>query len=254
MLRGGLVFGALALGSIALFPACGDRAGNPVVRAEPSLSGESGAGGQSDGGLDLTAPSGGLCTPCESGRDCGDHDDYCLESSNDERFCARDCSEGDGCPVGYECQFVDNADEAQCVPTSGNCSHIEQKPQPDLPLLREKALEYVNALRFDFALPPLEHDECLTELAQQSTYELAETGDYLGMWERECQGMNECECGWSAEAEGVVAAFGLLHEDVIERTIQENLSESPMGNFSRVLFSDEFTRVGVRKCAKSQRG
>jgi hypothetical protein len=243
---------AFVSGFIAFSVSCSERAGEPVVWVGPPLddsgsggswAGEgSGAGGSGGNGAD---PWGGLCSPCDSGRECGDRDDYCVELSEHERFCARDCFEGEGCPFGYSCERVTEQGDTQCVPVTGNCRHVALKETPSSSALREGALEAVNDLRRRYGLRPLGLDICLNLVAQESVEELAATRETLAKFERECDGTESCECDWAGQAEGMVAAFDLRWEDVVEFSIEEHLSDSPNGNYVRTILSPEFERLGV---------
>jgi hypothetical protein len=243
---------AFVSGFIAFSAACSERAGEPVVWVGPHLDGTPGAGGSSAGDGNgpggsggVSDPWGGLCSPCDSGRECGDHDDYCVELSDHERFCGRDCFEGDGCPFGYSCERVSDQGDGQCLPVTGNCRHVALKATPTLSALREAALEAVNDVRMRYGLNRLGLDICLNVVAQESVEELAATRDTLGKFERECDGGGPCECDWAGEAEGVVAAFDLRWEDVVELSIEQHFSDSANGNYVRTLLSPEFERLGV---------
>lgn len=239
---------------IGVFCACGDRVGEPIVWATAldgaggSSAGEAGASGSGatpggSGGQDVVDP-GGLCAPCESGRQCGDMNDYCLEQNHDQ-FCGRDCEEDGGCPLGYSCVLIAGRDESQCIPASESCDHVADKPPlPTAEAIAAEALELVNDLRFERGLFPLVLDECLSEVAQESAAELSESGDYLGKFERECDGQNSCECGWAAEWESSVAAYDLRYYNAVEFTVGQNASGPTQWRFSRAVFSPQYTRFG----------
>jgi hypothetical protein len=122
---------------------------------------------------------------------------------------------------------------------------VALKATPTLSALREAALETVNDLRVRYGLSPLGLDICLNVVAQESAEELAATRDTLGKFERECGGAGPCECDWAGEAEGVVAAFDLRWEDVVELSIEQHFEDSPNGSYMRTLLSPELARLGV---------
>ncbi len=241
---------AFVSGFIAFSAACSERAGEPVVWVGPPLDGAGGSPAGGDGNLPGAGgegqdPFGGLCSPCDSGRQCGDRDDYCVELTEHEFFCGRDCFEGDGCPRGYSCERVSEQGYTQCVPVTGNCRHVALKATPTKAALREAALDAVNDVRSRYGLPPLGLDICLNVVAQESAEELAGTRDLLGKFERECEDEEHCECDWAGQAEGMVAAFDLRWEDVVERSIDEHLMQAPNGGYVRTLLSPDFERLGV---------
>jgi hypothetical protein len=258
----------LLCGIIVLFGACGDRFGEPIVAAAPELESPGGSGGAS-GGLPAAggtegqqgggaggstaeagaggSPSdrfGGLCTSCTRNDDCGDISDHCLEGEGGELFCARDCDEWYGCPVGYECVSLGSVAEPQCVPQTHTCIHLEFKPPPPpAAAIQAEAIEFLNDLRAERGLYPLVPDVCLAMLAEQSAIELALSGDYFSKFERECSGENSCECGWRGQFESGMATYDLRYDDIFERPILGALEESP-DDFQGTLFSDNFSRVG----------
>jgi hypothetical protein len=248
-----LVKSLFVSGMIAIFASCSERTGEPVVWVGPPLDDTTGSGGAWAGEGNAPVPSGaggrdpwgGLCAPCVSGRECGGRNDYCVALNEHERFCGRDCFQGGGCPTGYLCERVRSEGEPQCVPVTGNCRHIPLKATPTPSELREAALDVVNDVRARYGLRRLGLDLCLNVVAQESAEELAGTRDLRGKFERECAGNDHCECDWAGEAEGMVAAFDLRWEDVVERSIEEHLSESPNGRYVRTLLSPDFKRLGV---------
>jgi hypothetical protein len=210
--------------------------------AEPSGAGQAGAqpgvGGE-PGVVDTRF--GGLCSACFEDSDCGDDNDECLERDG-AHFCGRDCDEWGGCPVGYDCSGSDGA--AQCSPRTGDCIHLDFKPEPPEPaVLRAEAIDFVNDLRAGRGLYPLVEDECLSALAEESAFELALSEDFLGKFERECLDQSSCACGWAGESESSMAAYDLRWDDVVELPILDRLQEYP-DDFQGTLFSDEFTRIG----------
>ena len=68
-----------------------------------------------------------LCRPCHTGADCESSsgvEDVCLDLGVDGRFCGADCSGGQACPAGYQCQdalTVEGGTVMQCVPEGGVC-------------------------------------------------------------------------------------------------------------------------------------
>ncbi len=234
--------------SPGLEPGAG-AAGEPAVPidAGTGVGGEGGAysGVAGQSGADSSDPIGGLCTSCDSGSDCGGRDDDCLRTSDGEHFCGRDCGSR-GCPTGYECVDVNDSYDPQCVPLTGTCIHLSFKPAPPpLADIQLEALDFINQIRADHGLYPYELDACLSALAQESAEELARTGDYLGKFERECQGQTSCECGWAGESESSMGEYDLRYDDVIERPVLERLSDSPNGEFVQALLSADFRRIGV---------
>ncbi len=257
----------LLCGITALFCACGDRVGEPIVAASPELEGPAGTGASAGGpttgggpaqqggaggagGTDAGSggrpidPYGGLCTSCSTNDDCGDQSDYCLEGPTNELFCGRDCDEWYGCPVGYECVSLGSVAEAQCVPQTETCIHLDFKPPPPEPAaLLVEAVDFINDLRADRGLYPLQPDDCLAMKAEQSAIELALTGDYFAKYERECANESSCECDWWGEFEIGTATYDLRYDDIFEQPILRSLEQDP-NDFQGTLFSDQFTRIG----------
>lgn len=230
----GAAGGPLAAGGAAGFGGEGGTLG------PGGAAGEGGAGGAPA----QTDPFGGLCTSCATHEDCGDASDACLQSESGERFCGRDCDEWGGCPVGYDCVGIGDTAVPQCAPRTDTCIHLDFKPPlPDPAALRAEAIDFVNDLRAERGLYPLQVDDCLSQLAEQSAAELASTGDFLGKFERECLEQPSCECGWSGESESSISAYDLRYDDVFEQPILDRLQQSPE-DFQGTLFSQEFTRVG----------
>ena len=60
-----------------------------------------------------------LCAPCLADADC--HGGRCATGPEGQRFCARACEGGGGCPEGYTCDDSDAGAEPLCVPASGDC-------------------------------------------------------------------------------------------------------------------------------------
>jgi hypothetical protein len=207
--------------------ACGERAGDPVVRLDsaadagagdtgggrPSPSGGQG-GGEATPAAPATASLTGLCGACASSDECGDANDACLWQDG-ENFCGRDCDEGFGCPDGYTCTELANSPLEQCVPNEG-CRAPPPIP-PSLAEIREYLLARVNAERLDRGRSPLEPMTCLDGLAQDSALAYAQTGERFGKFVKECDPIwPNCNCGWSAEAEIAVARIGLDWLDAID--------------------------------------
>ncbi|HVJ21995.1 MAG TPA: hypothetical protein VM686_41605 [Polyangiaceae bacterium] len=264
---------------IAFSGACGDRVGEPIVAAAPRLEGPAGTGGGAGGPpavagggpavpsvggsaggpsvdgeagaagtpgapIVMTDPYGGLCTSCSTNDDCGDLSDHCLENQSGELFCARDCDEWYGCPVGYECVNIASGAEPQCVPQTQTCIHLDFKPPPPTPdALRVEAVDFINDLRAERGLFPLVQDDCLTLLAEESAIELAVSGDYFAKFERECLDVSECECGWYGQFEIATATYDLRYDDIFEQPILGSLAQDP-NDFQGTLFSSEVTRIG----------
>jgi len=257
----------LLCGIIAFSAACGDRVGEPIVAASPELAGPAGTGGAAGGPVAVAGspaqqggsagsagaqagaaggvsdPYGGLCTSCAINDDCGDLSDHCLEGDDGALFCARDCDEWYGCPVGYECVDIGEA-EAQCVPQTQTCIHLSFKPPPPAAAaLKAEAIDFINDLRADRGLYPFLPDDCLATLAQESAMELATSGDYFAKFERECTGESSCECDWWGQFEIATATFDLRYDDIFEQPILRTLEDSP-GEYQGTLFSERFTRIG----------
>jgi len=67
---------------------------------------------------------GDLCSPCTDDSQCGRDVDLCTEMPDGD-FCTVDCSDGAGCPEGFECTEILSGDTViaqQCLPLSGVCA------------------------------------------------------------------------------------------------------------------------------------
>ncbi len=218
---------ALWLWSWAL-TGCGDGVAEPIVAARtPSVAPAP------------TPPSAeeetrvlGLCGACPAEGRCGDDNDACLKQlETGETFCGRDCSENGGCPRGYACRDVRNA-ERQCVPFDGTCSTRELgEPPPPLAELREYMLSDLNTVRAEAMRPSLAADACLDGIAQSGARELAFENEQTSSFER--------ECGWRYETRGAVAAWSLDW-----RLAATALWRLP-GRGLEAALSDDFSRVGI---------
>ncbi len=66
-----------------------------------------------------------LCESCTNSAQCGQDGDLCLQLVDgfDDATCARDCSDGSGCPDGYYCAAVttDTGAFSQCIPNAATC-------------------------------------------------------------------------------------------------------------------------------------
>lgn len=214
--------------------ACGERSGDPVVAGMVG----GGAGGTKPGGPPMMADGGaglgpgvveaapgptGLCGGCTSNDACGDADDLCLEGLDGVGFCGRDC--GEGCPAGYQCADVEGSLIQQCVPDSV-CA-TARSPVPPLDFIRQTVLERVNADRTAQGIEPLMASPCLDELAQASALALGRTGEIGALFERACKpSQTDCACGWSAETEFTIAAFGLDWTTVLEHLFADRPATS----------------------------
>lgn len=205
---------------------CGERAGDPVVAltsdagAEPGPADGAAGASSADGALPI-----GLCGRCTSSDDCGDANDACIRHDGSS-FCGRDCDEAFGCPQGYACRELDNSRLRQCVPER-EC----QSPAPVAPELddaRAYLLSRINVLRLTQDQAPLEASRCLDRVAQESALAYARTDEPLGKYVKECDPVwPRCSCGWIAQAEVAVAAYGLDWLSAIDAALaDERLSAS----------------------------
>lgn len=250
------------LGAAAL--ACGERAGDPIVRLESETgavpaAGGGGRGGSGGGaaGTDDRSGSGasgasaaggagepagepgpvGLCGACESSAECGDSNDACLRHQ-DVRFCGRDCDDGFGCPEGYGCVQLDNSRLRQCVPARG-CPEPAPAP-PALDEIRAYLLSRINTERVARDRAALESGSCLDQLAQDSALAYARTDDPLGKFVKECDPIwPSCSCGWTAQAEVAVAFHGLDWLGAIEEALGYD------DRFIESFLDFDVTRVGI---------
>ena len=240
--------GAL-LYALACVAACGERAGDPVVRLETAADagfsgGGSGASGGSanlsGGGQESSASPAGLCSPCAASAECGDANDACIRHDG-ENFCGRDCDEGFGCPDGYTCVELSNSRLQQCVPNDG-CP-IPAVAPPPLDEIREYLLARINAERLDRGRHPLEPMTCLDELAQQSALDYAHSDEPLGKFVKECDPVwPNCACGWSAEAEVAIAHIGLDWLGAIEHAMGNRDGDD---RFIASFLDFDVTHVGI---------
>jgi hypothetical protein len=230
MFVGRVVSGALLCSALLAAAACGERAGDPVL----------GPSGEQDLS-DASAGPIGLCGDCSSSADCGDANDACIRRQG-AAFCGRDCDDLHRCPEGYECLAINDNRLRQCVPRSG-CA--EPQPAPAATQFRERVLARVNADRAAHDQPPLEPSACLDELAQASALLFARTDEPLAKYVKECDPIwPSCECGWSAEAELVIAAYDLDWRDAIDGAIGAS-GATVNADFTRALLADDATQIGV---------
>lgn len=230
----------VALASLGWPLACGERYGDPVVAVESpaSQSSEAGAGGEGGaagqagaagasepplgeaGAAPTPAGPTGLCGTCVTSETCGDANDACIRHEG-ESFCGRDCDEGLGCPDGYTCVELDNSRLQQCVPTTA-CP-LEAPTPPSLQQIRDYLLARINAERVARDRHSLLPSSCLDGPAQASALDYAQSDEPLGKFVKECDPVwPDCVCGWSAEAEVAVAAYGLDWAGAIERALGTN--------------------------------
>ena len=241
---------AVCLGALlCAFPlaACGERAGDPVVRLEsdeadagqPGAPPTSGAGG-SGPGADATVGPTGPCGACLSSEECGDANDACIRHEG-ESFCGRDCGEGFGCPDGYDCVELANSRLEQCIPSS-SCPEPATTPPP-LDEIRAYLLLRINAERLDRNRAPLQAMTCLDGLAQQSAVAYARSDEPLGKFVKECDPIwPNCSCGWSAEAEVAVAHIGLDWLGAIDRAMGSSRDGE---SFVESFLDFEVSHVGI---------
>lgn len=224
-----------SLGCLAVL-ACGARYGDPIVGIEATAGqagsdagGEGGTSSDSGGSGATSQPPGGdtgagsppaptgLCGACSTSATCGDANDACIRHEG-ENFCGRDCDEGVGCPDGYVCVQLDNSRLLQCVPSSG-CPAPAPAP-PSLQDIRDYLLSRINAERLARDRPALFPSSCLDALAQDSALDYAQSDEPLGKFVKECDPIwPDCDCGWGAQAEVTVAAYGLDWAGAIERAL-----------------------------------
>lgn len=227
-------------------PSCGDVAGDPIY-GSVGLPPVEGGAGPSITIPQYDTPVGGLCTACAGADDCGGGDDYCIVNENSgERFCARECTEPADCPAGYECAWIENSDTRQCAPSTRGCAHIAAKEiAPSLDAQRAYALDAVNDVRVSEGVSPLVADPCLSKLAQASCEELARTGVPRGLFVRECDAADVCDCGWQSEQEVSIAGLGLEWRDAIDAPISQLVIAAPGGDFQAAALATQFSRLGV---------
>ena len=174
------------------------------------------AGGATGTGEPPSGPT-GLCGACSTSQTCSDANDACIRHEG-ESFCGRDCDEGLGCPEGYVCVELDNSPIFQCVPGSG-CPAVAPTP-PALQDIRDYLLARINAERLARDRSTLFPSSCLDGLAQDSALDYARSDEPLGKFVKECDPIwPDCDCGWSAEAEVAVAAYGLDWASAIEHAL-----------------------------------
>jgi hypothetical protein len=241
--------GRAALGALlCAWPlACGERAGDPIVRIDLADAGGSAGNGGQGGGTPMPGTGGadepetqlgptGLCGACDQSDECGDGNDVCIRHDG-ERFCGRDCEEGFGCPDDYHCVDLDNSQLRQCVPLTTCPGPVE--PPPDLASVRAYLLSRINTERIAQNNTALEASSCLDVLAQGSAIEYAFTGAPLGKYIEECDPIRpNCECNWSAQAEVAVTHYGLDWLDSIERAFRDD-------RFARAFIEFDVTHVGI---------
>jgi hypothetical protein len=227
-----------SLGCLAVL-ACGDRYGDPIVAVETPTSqagtdarGQGGSAGEAgSGGVSNEPPAGapgageipegptGLCGSCSTSATCSDANDACLRHEGEgESFCGRDCDEGPGCPDGYVCVELANSPLFQCVPSGGCPAPAPAPPSPQE--IRDYLLARINAERLARDRSALFPSSCLDGLAQESALDYARSDEPLGKFVKECDPIwPDCECGWSAETEVTVAAYGLDWASAIEHAL-----------------------------------
>jgi hypothetical protein len=225
----------------ALLLACGERAGDPVVRVD--LADAGGAGGaetggpatggvaeDGSGGRDQLGPT-GLCGACQGSDECGDGNDACIRHAGEsDSFCGRDCDEGFGCPDDYRCVELDNSRLRQCVPEM-DCPP-PASPPPTLEDVRAYLLARINVARDLRDQLPFQASGCLDGLAQDSALDYSRSEEPLGKFVTECDPVwPNCECGWGAQAEVAVAHYGLDWMDAIDRAFRDDGFVSAFLNF-----------------------
>ncbi len=62
-----------------------------------------------------------LCQLCESDIECGSDKDLCVIPLGYVSQCSVSCNEGEQCPNGFECRFVEDRQSKQCFPIRGDC-------------------------------------------------------------------------------------------------------------------------------------
>jgi len=239
----------MALGLLG--PACGDRAGDPVVALGPISeppSGHPDSGSPGAAGAGPSLDPGGLCAGCDSSDDCGEGD-LCLHPPNgaagETWFCGRHCFDDHDCPDGYHCMDVDHSDR-QCIPENTDCRQVVSDLAEPLDVMRVEALLQLNELRAQAGLPEFTSSDCLHGLAQQSAEEYRRTNNALGVFERECEGLSpdRCECHWSAQAERNVVEFALTWQEAVEESILDRAFRDPDGAFVRHVTNPAHVNVG----------
>jgi hypothetical protein len=247
----GMSPGRATLGALlcAWLLACGERAGDPVVRVDLADAGGSGGSGGQGGATPMPTMGGapesepetepgptGLCGACDQSNECGDGNDVCIRHDG-RSFCGRDCEEGFGCPDDYHCVDLNNSQLRQCVPIDACPGPVE--PPPDLASVRAYLLSRINTVRIAQSNTALEASNCLDGLAQSSAVDYAFSGQPLGKYADECDPIwPDCECNWNAQAEVAVAHYGLDWLDSIERALRDD-------RFARAVIEFEVTYVGI---------
>lgn len=85
---------------------------------------------------DEPPPAVPFCGACSSSDDCAEEGALCLNLNDDERVCARSCTQDADCPQGFECAEVSREAGAthQCLPRPVDelrtCQNIDDDPQP----------------------------------------------------------------------------------------------------------------------------
>ena len=251
----------LALGAaLSLSAACGDLIGEPIIRGDAQASVEAEREDNHDhdssrdsGSVSISTGGSALCEPCESDSDCGWWNDLCLTNDDTgQRFCGRDCLQGQGCPDGYACFVVNDADDStQCAPVSGSCSEAAADAgsifgSASLAEMRAYVLDLLNQMRIYQGLPPFEADTCLDQLAQAATIELIDEGRYHTLFQRQCDWSDEpCECGWTDESQSIASWNELDWRQSINRAVFEMMAEDPSGATVGNILSPSFDRAGV---------
>ena len=135
----------------------------------------------------------GLCgRPCENNYDCGGQKDLCIRFADDltgGAFCARDCSDTDPCPLGYDCRFLSDNVTQQCVPGGfdPNCSLCADSDCPEGEFCRPS-----DGVCFPEPTPCVEQSECAP-------------GEICSTWDNRCEPIGlPCtygmyDCSWDMD-------------------------------------------------------
>jgi hypothetical protein len=233
---------------------CQEQIGEPIVAAAGATSGdekkpgEHGGEGGSDGSTLPISPAGSLCSPCETHRDCGDESDHCLTNEfTGERFCGRDCLEGDGCPDDFLClNLGDDGTMIQCGPVSASCTDPSSTAGvfglTSLLEMRAYVVTRLNQERAARRLPLLTADACLEELAQRAVVDLGQVVFYSSVSGSICDPANQtCNCDVRKIVESVAELASGDWQQWLDSSISEVLTQ-PAGDH---VLSDTVTRVGV---------
>jgi hypothetical protein len=251
MYAGPVVRGALFC---ALTLACGERAGDPVVMLQshhdaggpPADAPGMGGAGYDSRNDPPVMPDGrgpiGLCGECSSSEQCGDANDACIHHL-DQHFCGRDCDDQHGCPDGYLCVELDNAQLHQCVPQD-RCP-TQPVQTPPLSDVRQYLLARLNALRGMHDRLALDASSCLDQLAQDSALDFARTDEPLGKYVKECDPIwPNCACNWNAEAEITMAHYNLDWTSAVDHAMAVT-HDNQNDRFTQAFLDPDVVSVGI---------